>query len=105
MGQLAIARRVAKIIAGNLDEIEQRRIVSLLSRQRPASHHHAHATVPPAAMIERELDLGPNGERPLGDETHAPGREGDLLPGQLDRVRKADGDRFSSLHHSIASRP
>lgn len=105
MGQMAIAGRVTQVVARDLDEIEDRRIMALLPREGPTRDHDAHAAMPPAAMIERELDLDADGKRPLGDETHAPGRQGDFLPGQLDRVGKADGDGVSSLHHSIASRP
>ncbi len=92
MRQLAVARRVAHVLARDLDEIEQRRIMALLPGQRTAPHHHPDRAVARAAMVERKLDLGADGERPFRDQTHPAGRQGNLLPGQLDRVGKADGD-------------
>ena len=105
MRQLTIAGRVAHVLARDLDEIKNRRIVARLSRQRSARDDHTRATVALALVIERELDFRADGKRPLGDEAHAVGRQRDFFPGQLDLVRKADGDRRPAPRHPIASRP
>jgi hypothetical protein len=83
-GKMAGGGGLLQFRAGRLDEIEDGLEKSRLVAQRMATDDDAGAAMPFAAMIEGELDLGPDLKRPLGEEADAFGGPMDLFLNQID---------------------
>lgn len=73
MSQPAVAGRLLQLGAGRLNEKEDGLVKSERLAERVTGDHHPRAAMPFAPVIERELDLRSDPERPFREETHSLG--------------------------------
>lgn len=92
VGQLAIAGGFLELEAGRLDEIEDSLEETGLIGKVTTGHDDSGAAMSFALMIEGELNLGPDLERPFSQQTDTLRRPLDVLLNKMDGVRKTNRD-------------